>query len=57
MNGAKIYHSNFWTLKTFKLRHILFRHHDRYTSIQATSIVQIQLKILSYYEVKLRYIA
>jgi len=48
MNGAKIYHRKFGDLETIKLRHILFHgHHGRYASIQATSIVQFQLKILS----------
>jgi len=40
MNGAKIYHSKFGNLE---LRHTLFPR----SSIQATSIVQFQLKILS----------
>jgi len=50
MNDAKTYHSKFGNLKTIKLRHMLFPrhgHHDRYASIQGTSIVQFQLKILS----------
>jgi len=50
MNGAKIYHSKFGNLKTIKLHHMLFPRHGhrgRYVSIQATPIVQFQLKILS----------
>jgi len=45
MNGAKIYHSKFGILETIKWRHILFP--GLYASIQATAIVQFQLKLLN----------
>jgi len=45
MNSANIYHSKSGTLETVKWRHILFP--GSYASIQATAIVQFQLKILS----------
>jgi len=50
MNGVKIYHSKFRNLETIILHHMLFPrhgHHDRYGSIQAKSIVQFLLKVLS----------
>jgi len=45
MNGAKICHSKSGTLETIKWRHILFP--GLYASIQATAIVQFQLKIFA----------